>query len=181
MKKWILIIIIVAVIGTGAFWAYKKYSGAKKLDVGVADYKINMPVKSAFDVIKAVSDLASLTINADVSINLKNYSDQNFKVSQIKADIYTESGQLLASPVNPLSADFTIRKNDTTLQKFKYNISVNALIDVLKSLPGSTPKAKAENLLKNYFTNGKIGIKLIVKGFVTAEGITVDLNETLDI
>ncbi len=179
--KYIIIIILAVLLVTGLFFGLRKVLEAKKIEVGIYDFEPQISLKSIPEIISLVTNLSALTIPAEVSVSLKNYSSQSFDISQLKADIYTENGTLLGSPVKPLQQGVKLNANDTTILPVNYTLAANALGEIARNLPGTDAKDKIKTLLFNYFQNGKFGVKIRVKGFVTAEKITVKFDELLDI
>jgi len=179
--KYIIIILLALLLATGLFFGLRKVSAANKIEVGIYDFKPEISLKSLPDILALITNFATLTLPAKVSIELKNFSNQIFQITQIKADVYTESGQFLGGPVKPLQSGTMLNANANTVLPIDYTLSVSALGELARNLPGDDAKGKVKTLLVNYFQNGKFGVNIRVKGFVTAENITVKFDELLDV
>ncbi len=179
--KYIVIIVLSLLLATGIFFAVRKARNLVKIDFGVADFQPQIKFDSIADIIKLVTDISTLTIPVKVGISLKNYSGSSFDISQVKAGIYTSDGVLLADPKQPMTEKITIVPNNTTVVYFDYWLNVPGMLALAKNLPGDTDKEKILNLLKTWFTKGAVGVQIRMKGFATAEGLTFNFNELLDI
>ncbi len=179
MKK--IIIGILALIGVGTFfflWKAKKtMQTADMLDFDIADFKLNFSLRELPGVLLAWSVPAKVTIKAN------NYSKRNFTIAQMKADIYTPAGKLLAYQEKPFSEAITIKPNDTTLINIDYTLDLSGIVEMIAKRKERNPDAKLlKEVLTSYITKGEIGETVLIKGFVIPKelGIKVNLNEGVE-
>jgi len=179
--RYIIIIIIAVLLATGIFFAVRKVKDLQKLEVKSVSLKPVLKLNSAVDILKLVTDLASLTIPSKANLTISNFSQSDFNISQIKADIYSVNDVLIANPTNPGKQSITLTKNSDNTLNFDYNLSITGLINASKGIAGDTISEKAQTVLMNYLTTKMFGLKVRIKGFVTASGITVSFDEIIDI
>ena len=179
--KHIIIIVISVLLITGIFFAYKKVSALKQLEVKSVSVKPIINISSALDIYKLITDLATLTIPSKANLTISNFSQSDFNISQIKAAIYSVNDVLIANPTNPGKQSITLTKNSDNTLNFDYNLSLTGLINASKGIAGDTVSEKAQTVLMNYLTTKMFGLKVRIKGFVTASGITVNFDEIIDI
>ncbi len=159
-------IIILVIAGKKSWEYYRKYIHSKRLKTGVD--KINIPGGLKLkNIIQPVKTLVTLLI--------KNFSPSTFTVNQINAEIYTTGGTLIAEQDSPIEKPFRIEPNKNTPYTLPFNISAQALLQLISEAGGLTSVAA------NFLTTGKYGIAFIIKGFVTAENIKLDINEKISI
>ena len=179
MKK--IIIGILALIGAATvyfLWKAKKtMQTADMLDFDIADFKLNFSIRELPGILIAWSVPAKVTIKAN------NYSKRDFTLSQMKADIYTPDGSLLAYQDKPFSEDIIIKPNDTTLIDIDYTLDLSGIVNMTAKRKERNPDAKLlKEVLISYITKGEIGEKVVIKGFVIPKelGIKVPLNEEVE-
>jgi len=162
----LLIALIVAILAAAVFFTYKKIQGALNLGYSIGTPK---PVGTWLESLK------SLTIK--IPITLKNFSNQQYKITQIKADLLTKQGNTIASQEIPLSKSFIVPANSTPVIEMEYSINWSGLTSwftqegkKLADIPG---------MLRNYFKTETLGIPAVLSGFIAAEGLQVKINETI--
>jgi hypothetical protein len=180
IKHYVFIAVVIFSLWVGWYF-YNKAKNAKNLEPGIAGFKLKVQIRNVGDLILLFSDIASLSVPAEITVSIKNFSSSEYTVSQMKVDIFTESGQLLAGVDKPLSGSVKIIPADTTLIPIDYNLKLNALISLAQkaSVNGSSGQEQAYNLLMNYVSSGKIGVNIVAKGFIVAEGIQINIDETI--
>jgi len=170
MKKiWYFIIgfsVIAIAIG---LWLGKKVSAAKKIDFALGDTDV-----------KFISFSEGFEITAQFI--LKNFSESKFVVNQLKADIYTYNDYLIAPQPAPLSAPLEIAPSSNTPVNLTYTLNVASVLQLV--LNSGIEKDKGDNIFtiaQRFLETGVIGAKAKVIGFVEVDGLTIKLNETIDI
>jgi len=157
-------LVVIALIIGGMY--YRKYAAAKRLKVGLADFQLNQ---------KLVSIDSLTNLSSTVNLTIDNFSSQKFNIQQSKIELYTTTGELIASQNSPLS-------NSTELQANKKNLfRVPIDINPQKALKMVQDQGGIGIVLANKFTTGEYGLDFVIKGFVKANGVVVNINETVSI
>ena len=164
----IAIVVVILVAISGAY--YQLYQRAQRLGFGVDSIKPNFKTSDLISIIAGGG-----SIPTTVTALVKNFSPATFTIKQLQLDIYSEDGkQSFGSQTLPLSAKKTVDPNSNTPIELKYSINPIAFLD-------SEGKKLGLSDLAKWFTGQKIGVKLLLKGFVVAEGFKVDINEVITI
>jgi len=177
MNKKIIIILLVLLLSVGvvfAFKAKKKIGDAQKLEPSVKNFNLNL--HSFTDVLSSMWN--GFDVNIDIAI--KNHTKSDFTVTALQADIYTLDNTLLAKQQNIITENIDIAPKSETIIKMKYHLPASGLLKLAKQIDIDTFD-KLKDLLFNYLTTETIGTQLKLKGSITAEGFSVDLNEKIDI
>lgn len=163
MKK-IIVAGIISAISFIAFYYIRLYYSAKKLSVTVDSFKLMSKLEDI---------LSGFTLR--FRLNLGNYSNSTFVISQIKIDAFTQADVALASQKSPLAAPISILPNQNNYPEFDFDFSNSGLANLI--LGGGNLLQMAQN----FFVNGKFGMQIKLKGFVVAEGFKVDINQIVNI
>lgn len=167
MKKVItILLVLVSLFSAKKGWAYyNKYSDALRIKVGVEGF--------SFPKLDLSSLLSDLVVN--ISLGIKNYSSSTFLLEQVSIDVFSIDGILVAEQKAPLNSIFKIRANDNNLLPIDFYISKSNTHALVKQAGG----IGAVSL--NHSLTGKYGIPLTMKGFIKSEGLTIDINETIEV
>lgn len=168
MKKIIIAAIVVPIIVI-IIWVYaQKAARADQLKPAILNF--------AFGKL-SVASFQSLPLKITLGIN--NYSATQYNLEQVFAELYTEDGNtLLASQVAPLETITAIKGNTTTkLTTFDFNVSNLNVFNFLFS--GN--KSAALLAIGKAVLGDKLGKKVMLKGFIRAEGFKVNLAEIIEI
>ncbi len=172
MKTWIIIILIVAVLSFTAFKVVKKGTDAEKMKFGIDSFKIN--VNSKMDVLLGLVSGYNSTVNAYVN----NFSDSSFELEQLSLEIFALDGKtLIAEQTTPLKSSVILNPKGKTALSLDFHINTGGLLELLKQIGQNDIKATLEGYLKRK----ELGTQVIIKGFVQAEGFSLDINETMSI
>lgn len=167
MKRIIALVIIISLVlfGRKGVSYITKFRHAKRLKIAVENFSFpKLNLKSLF------SD-----IQTRVTLNIGNFSSSTFDVEQINVDVLDATGQVVAEQKNPLTKGIQILPNKNNQLALTFLISSNNVRQLIKNAGGTF------NVGARFFTSGKYGIPLQLKGFVVAEGITIDINETIEV
>jgi len=167
MKRIIGLVIIIAVVvfGRKGVAYLTKYRHAKRLKIAVDNFRFpKLNLKSLF------SD-----IQTAVALNIGNFSSSTFNVEQINVDVFDSTGKVIAEQKDPLTKGIQILPNQNNQLALTFLISSNSIRQLIKNAGGTF------NVGARYFTSGKYGFPLRLKGFVVAEGFTIDINETIEV
>ncbi len=166
--KHIWIVSVLLLLAVVVFFLVRKVKGALNLTYSIGKPK---PVGSWLE------SLSGLKLN--IPIVLKNFAPDTYKVSQVKAELYTRSGNLIASQSKPLDNAFYIASNSNSELPIPFDISLTGLTAWFTQEKISLDKIPA--MIKSFFGTEKLGLPATVKGFIAAEGLTVNINEDLTI
>ena len=164
MKRIIVLAILLFVLTKG-YGFYQKYTHSKRLKIGVASFK--------FQDLNLTSFFSDVT--ADIGVSIDNFSKSVFSIEQFKVDVYSENGQLLAEQTEPLTRTLRIKGNQKNVLPLSFLISANKIKMLIKQSGG------VAKLGANFLTTGDYGIPIRLKGFVVAEGISIDINENITV
>lgn len=162
MKKTIALFffLFVFLASTRGWRIYKKIRHAKRLKIGVQKFQLLS---------------LSLTPISNIVLSLGNFSSSTFTISQIKVNIYTQDGRLLAEQTTPLAQAFTLNPNQNNALPLTFAIDARTVISSLKTIGGLSSVAV------KFFTSGTYGLPIILKGFVEAENIQIPIEESITI
>jgi len=169
----VLTIVIILIIAGGSTVFASKAIQAKKISIG----NITVEFPNGFNFLKIVMGGLKIT----VKIILSNYSNANITVNQIKIDVFSLENNLIVSQIAPLSENIEVLKNSNTPISIDYLIDYTSLVTLLKDNKMITSLTDATTIIKNIVTSKKLGTQIILKGFVTAEKVKVNINETIDV
>lgn len=164
---WALVIIAAIAIGV---WAYRKYTAAKRLTVGIDSFDLE---KSG--ILNALTD----GIKARVGVLLGNYSNTPLALQQMNIQVYAPDGTLIASQTEPLQDEADIAANKNNVVPIWLRIPRSGIVALFKSMNVSL--FDIPNRLSNYALNETLGATLYIKGFVQADGIAVDIDTNVKI
>lgn len=167
MKKIVLLFIILALVffGKKGFVKLVKFRNAKRLKIGVDGF--NLPK------LNLTSLFTSVPININLSLN--NFSNSTFNIEQIGVDVFSPSGKLIAEQTKPLQEVKQILPNQNNILPLAFLISPQNFKDLIRETGGIA------NAGANFLTTGTYGIPIHLKGFVVAEGITIDIDEKITV
>lgn len=167
MKKIIALIIIIALIlvGKKGYGYLTKYRHAKKIKVSVDKFR--------FPDLKLQNLITDVL--TEVTVIIGNFSSTTFNIEQINIDVLDETGQFIAEQKNPLPQAIQLLPNKNNALVLTFLISPQHIRQLIKKAGG------AINVGTRYLTTGKYGIPLQLKGFVVAEGFSIDINENITV
>jgi hypothetical protein len=160
-----LLVTIIALFSAKKGWAYyNKYNDAMRIKVGVEG--ISFPKLN-------LSTITDTLVN--VSLGVKNYSSSSYILEQVSMNIYSNDGLLIAEQKDPLSDEYMIRANDNNILPISFLLNKENTHKMVKQAGGTIAVAI------NRTTTGSYGIPVRVKGFIKADGITVDIDQSMTI
>jgi Sec-independent protein translocase protein TatA len=173
MRKYIVIgIVVLAVV----YW--KKIKSLGELAVKAIHAKRLKFSLDSFEFTNGISltNLAS-GVPTKVFQKIANFSPSTFTISQINIDVFDQQGNLLAEQSNPLAEGqaIEIAPQKSTILTLSYVLSAQKLKQLAKKSGGVL------RIIKRFLSRGDYGMTIVLKGFVVAEGIKIDINETMAI
>jgi len=181
-KHIIITAIIITVIAAGfiAYKLYKKYKESQKLTIGNISLSPEKPLNNAQNLLEALQ--SGLTLTGYVEI--KNYSSKEFILSQAKLDCLSpETKKTIAEQTNILSQNITISKNTETQIPLQYKVNLINILPLFREsqlIPKDKTIWQIITNFSQYAQNINIrNLQFILKGFIEAEGITLNINQTI--
>ena len=171
-RAWIVAAIIALVAGIGLYLT-RFASHAKRLFVDVASV---MPTG-----VGGVMDLIS-GFKLNVEVLLKNFSSSAFNVNQLKIDLYSPNGTKLAEQPAPLQESKHLKPNQNNTLDMEFDANLHGFADLLMNeAKDINSLLDAKDRLMAWVTTGELGVTVVAKGFVQAEGVKIDINEDVQI
>ena len=177
MKKIAIIIIVIITFGIG--WKfYKKYKGTEKLKIGTTSLK---PVKK----IQGIPDLIDIFQNGIIIngfVEVKNLSNIDYTLNQINLDCLSpKTEKVIAEQINIIQKDIIIKKKGSTKIPLTYRIDVINALSLFKengAIPEDTTLFAVITNPLNYHNSIDLSkLQMKFKGFIKAEGITINIDE----
>ncbi len=162
MKKTISLFffLFVFLASTRGWRIYQKIRHAKRLKIGVQKFQLLS---------------LSLTPISNIVLSLGNFSSSTFTISQIKVNVYTQDGRLLAEQTAPLAQAFALNPNQNNALPLTFAIDARTVLSVLRAIGGLSSVAV------KFLTSGTYGLPITLKGFVEAENIQIPIEESITI
>lgn len=160
-----MIVIALILLGKKGYGYVRKYRHSKRLKISFKG--IDFP---KLKLTSLISDVPT-----SVGLNIGNFSPSDFELSQISIDVYDEQDNLIAEPRSPLSKPIKLKPNQNNTFPLAYLISAQKIKQIIRNAGGIATVGT------NYLTSGSYGILLKLKGFVVAEGLKIEINETITV
>lgn len=170
MKKWIIIIIVLAAL----FFAFKAVTKVRAAAVSLVP-EFDSVKRTGGDIF---SFMAGSAMPIAVKLKLKNFSDQVFTVENFKVELQTMDGKTIASQTAILKSPLVVQKRSSPFITIPFNVDKVGLIALIRS--GNFDHAPLEKL-KDYFIEGKLGVKAKLVGWAQLFGQQLPLNIVLDL
>lgn len=164
MKKLIIIIVIVAIISFSAYKITRKASAATQMDFDIGG--VDIEVEGVLGVMEFLSSGADSTTELIIS----NYSQEQYKIENLNIKLYSLSDVLIGYQTEPLPNEFVIEPNSNSTLQIPLYYKGAMLMQLAKQLQLQNTTAIWETI-QDYFTTGKFGTSIIVKGFAVVKGI----------
>lgn len=161
---------------------YNKVAGTRKIEIGEISLSPVKPLNKAENIIGAFT--SGLELKGFVTV--QNLSKEQYTLSQINIDLLTPvEGKLLADQTSFMSTDKILTGRTSKDIPLSYNVDVTKIL----------PLFKESQVLPEEFTVSYIiahplqtvqefklsNLKAQIKGFIEAEGITLNVNETINL
>ena len=168
MKRAIIILAIVFLIGYFAWKITRKATGATRMEFDIDG--VNIDVSSFSDLLGFALSGKDSTINIIVS----NYSNETYAIDTLYVELYSlpdENGQsiLIGYQTQPVK-DIEIQPMQNTTIALPVFLK-GALIYQLAKQLSLSDLSQFYNVLQNYFATGKFGTAIVVKGYAVLKGI----------
>ena len=160
-----MIIVALILLGKKGYGYVRKFRHSKRLKVAFSGIK--------FPKLK-LSNLIS-DVPVSVGLNIGNFSPSVFTISQINIDVLDQENNLIAEPQSPISQSIQLDPNQNNTFPLSYLISAQKIKQIIQKAGGIA------SVGTNYLTSGSYGIPLLLKGFVVAEGLKIEINEAITV
>ena len=177
LKKILLIVLVVITLG----FAYKYYKKAK--DTGkIKTGELTLKPVNKLDTFGELVEVFQKGMQLKGNIQIRNFSANDYKINQIKIDALTPKTQKkLAEQTNIMQNQITVKAKEETYIPITYKLdAVNALklFKECEVIPMDTTIWYIITHPVEIFKQININkLKIQLKGFIEAEGITLDINK----
>lgn len=165
MKKTILIILIVAVLGFLVWYGRKFVLLKNRVQVQGASIQIDPKDLLSFNTIRNIPFKAVFTVS--------NYSNDKQTISQMFVELFDENENLIAKQSEPLQNKIILEANKNTEVSVKSQISTNLFLQIA----GATSVGD----LAVVATGGTLGIKVVARGFAVVNGVKIPFTQETEI
>lgn len=174
-----ILIITLVIITLGFAWKYyQKYKGAQKLKLSTIEL-------SPTDKITNVQSLLNIFLNGlhlKGFIKIRSFTDKDFVLNQSSIDCFTPiSDKRIAEQINILQKGIKLEAKQVSYIPIEYTLDSIAALKLFKEsgvIPEDTTLLNVVTHPEKYYNQidlNKLRIKL--KGFIEAEGITLKINQ----
>jgi len=162
LKKTLLIISILFLVALGrkGWQTFKKLRHSKRLRLRVKKFKLLRFSKE---------------IDSNIQIEIGNFSASTFRIDQVSLELFTPSGEILARQKAPLFKSIVLKPNQNNVLPIDFAISTSVAVKELNRIGG------VSSVIANFLTDNKHGLKLSLRGFVVAENVKIDINQTINV
>lgn len=174
-----IVILALVIITFGIAWRYyKKYKESEKLKVGDVSLTSDKKIKSFDDLLYIFKN--GLKLKGYVSI--RNFSGQDYKLNQLSIDTFSpENEKLIAEQTNIIQNDIILKAKQSTNIPLEYNVDILNALSLFKESKVIPEEYTVWKIIANPVQAYKDitikNLKVKLKGFIQAEGITMSIDE----
>lgn len=174
-----ILIIVLVIITLGAAWKYyKKIQGAEKLKVANVVLKTEEPLND----ITAIADAFQNGLSLIGFIEVKNLSNQDYTLNQLNVDVFSPTTQTrIGKQTNILQKDIVLKSKQVSNIPIVFNLDIMNALSLFKEsgvIPENTTLWQVISHPAKYYESTKLNkLKVKLKGFIEAEGITLNINQ----
>ncbi len=174
-----ILIIVLAIVTFGiAYKYYKKYKDTEKLKIGETSLHSTKKISNINDLVDVFKN--GLLIKGFVEI--RNFSGKDYVLNQISIDAFTPNTEkLIAAQTNIIKNNITLKNKQSTNIPIEYKIDIIKTLSLFKEsavIPEDTTLWKVITHPAQYLQDIDLKkLKIKLKGFIEAEGITLDINQ----
>ena len=175
-----IIILALVILTLGIAWKYyKKYKEAEKLKIGEIALHPTQKITGINDVISILKN----GLNLEGFVEIRNFSGKDYTLNQISLDCFTPNTEkVIAEQTNIIQNDVSIKNKQVTNIPLKYKVDILNAISLFKEC-GVIPQTATvwsiiANPVESYKSFDLKKLKIKLKGFIQAEGITLSINES---
>lgn len=178
-----IVILALVIITFGIAWRYyKKYKNSGKLKVGEISLTPTKKLKTFDDLVDIFKD--GLKLKGFVSI--RNFSSNKYTLNQLNLDCFSpETEKLIAEQTNIMQNNIVLTAKQSTNIPLEYKVDILNTLSLFKESKVIPEEYTVWKIISNpteAFENIKIkNLKIKLKGFIEAEGITIPINEIVNL
>lgn len=177
IKKILIIVLVIVTLGL-AYKYYKKAKDTEKLKIGNISLKATKEIKDFNDLL----DVFQNGIILKGFVQIRNFSGQDYTLNQISIDGFTPiSDKLIAEQTNIIKNNILLKNKKETNIPLEYKVDIMSALSLFKEsgvIPEDTTLWEViTHPAKYYETTNLNKLKIILKGFIEAEGITLNINQ----
>lgn len=164
MKKifWLIGILAIIVI---IYFSTKKISGLTKMEFDVDS--ISFDVQDWKDFLK----LIATGVDGEIDLLLQNFSGEKYSFDNIYVEVYSLNGTLIAYQKTANIAPVEIQPNIDNVVKLPFYFKNAFFVQIAKQLDSNVL-----SIASNYFSTGKFGTSVIVKGYISKGEAKIPFN-----
>lgn len=177
IKNIFLLIIVIISFGI-AYKLYKKAKDTEKLKIA----SINLKPTQAIKDINGIIDTLQNGLHLKGFVQIRNFSGQDYTLNQLSIDGFSPvKNKLIAEQTNINKNDIILKNKQETNIPLEYKVDVMSALSLFKESGVIPQDATLWGVLMNvaeYFSQENLSkLKLQLKGFIEAEGITLNINQ----
>jgi hypothetical protein len=174
-----ILILVLVILTCGIAWKYfKKISGAKKISIGEIILKPEKKISTFSDLVEVFKNGLKLT----GFVAIRNFSGSEYTLNQINIDCYTpKTNSLLAEQTNINPNEIILLPNQITNIPFEFKVDIVNSLLLFKECEVIPAEWTIWKIIAHPVEAYKIieldNLKMKLKGFVQAEGITLPIDQ----
>ena len=177
LKKILIIAVVILTFGL-AYKYYKKAKDAGKIKTG----ELTLKAENKIDTFGELADAFQKGILLKGTIQIRNFSSQDYKINQINIDALSpNTKKKIATQTNIMSSSITVKAKQETLIPINYKLDAVNALNLFKECEVIPMDTTIWNIITHpvkIFSDIKLSkLKILLKGFIEAEGITLDINK----
>ena len=176
-KKILITILVILTLGL-AYKFYKKAKGTEKLKLANISLKSETPIADVNDLIDILQNGWFLK----GFVQIRNFSEEDYTLNQMSIDGFLPvSDKVIAEQININQHDIVLKNKEVTNIPLQYKVDVLSALSLFKEsgvIPeGTTLWEVITHPAKYYESTNLNKLKIVLKGFIEAEGITININQ----
>jgi hypothetical protein len=174
-----ILILVLVILTCGIAWKYfKKISGAKKISIGEIILKPEKKISTFSDLVDVFKNGLKLT----GFVAIRNFSGSTYKLNQINVDCYTpKTNSLLAEQTNINPNEIVLMPNQITNIPFEFKVDIINSLLLFKECEVIPAEWTIWKIIAHPVEAYKVielkNLRMKLKGFVQAEGITLPIDQ----
>ena len=174
-----IIIIVIIILTFGIAWRYyKKYRETDKLKVGAISLKATSEIRGVKDLVTIFKN--GLQLKGFVEI--RNFSSKDYTINQLSLDCFVpKTSKIIAEQTNIIQNNIKIKAKQSTNIPLEYKINILNALSLFKecgAIPADVTLWQVVSEADKYYKDIDLKkLKMTLKGFIEAEGITLSIDE----
>ncbi|PLX05702.1 MAG: hypothetical protein C0596_19080 [Marinilabiliales bacterium] len=174
-----ILILVIVILTFGIAWKYfKKIAGARKLSIGEIILNPEKKISTFSDLVDVFKN--GLKLKGYVAI--RNFSQNDYTLNQINVDCFTpKTNSLLAEQTNINPNEILLRANQITNIPFEFKVDIINSLLLFKECEVIPQEWTIWKIIQYPVEAYKVielkKLRMKLKGFVQAEGITLPIDQ----